>query len=42
VYETAFQGFNLGRAGALGLLWMVLLLPMMVVYVRLSERGERA
>ena len=42
VYETAFQGFNLGRAGALGLLWMVLLLPMMVVYVRLSERGEGA
>lgn len=42
VYETAFQGFDLGRAGALGLLWMVLLLPMMVVYVRMSERGERA
>lgn len=40
VYETAFQGFDLGRAGALGLLWMALLLPMMVVYVRLSERGE--
>ncbi|MGW3608001.1 MULTISPECIES: carbohydrate ABC transporter permease [unclassified Micromonospora] len=38
VYETAFQGFDLGRAGALGLLWMVLLLVMVAVYVRRSER----
>lgn len=40
VYETAFQGFDLGRAGALGLLWMVLLMGLVVVYVRFSERGE--
>ncbi|SIM59663.1 carbohydrate ABC transporter permease [Micromonospora cremea] len=38
VYETAFQGFDLGRAGALGLLWMVLLLGMVAIYVRRSER----
>nr|WP_232827651.1 sugar ABC transporter permease [Jiangella endophytica] len=40
VYETAFRGFDLGRAGALGLLWMVILLLLVVVYVRFSERGE--
>ena len=40
VYETAFKGFDLGRAGALGLLWMVILLVLVVFYVRFSERGE--
>jgi multiple sugar transport system permease protein len=40
VYETAFQGFDLGRAGALGLLWMILLMALVVVYVRFSEKGE--
>lgn len=41
VYETAFDGFDLGRAGALGLLWMILLMGLVVVYVRLSEKGEK-
>ena len=41
VYETAFQGFDLGRAGAIGLLWMVLLMALVVVYVRFSEKGEQ-
>lgn len=41
VYSTAFDGFDLGRAGALGLLWMVLLMGLVVVYVRLSEKGEK-
>ncbi|WP_166348525.1 carbohydrate ABC transporter permease [Phytoactinopolyspora limicola] len=41
VYEAAFSGFDLGRAGALGLLWMVILLVFVVAYVRFSERGER-
>ncbi len=41
VYETAFTGFDLGHAGAIGLLWMVLLLGLVVVYVRFSERGEK-
>ncbi|WP_226531100.1 carbohydrate ABC transporter permease [Microbacterium paraoxydans] len=41
VYETAFDGFDLGHAGALGLLWMVLLMALVVVYVRVSEKGEK-
>ncbi len=41
VYETAFDGFDLGHAGAIGLLWMILLLALVVVYVRLSEKGEK-
>jgi multiple sugar transport system permease protein len=41
VYETAFHGFDLGRAGALGLLWLVLLMALVVVYVRFSEKGEK-
>ncbi len=40
VYDTAFKGYDLGRAGALGLLWMVLLMGLVVVYVRFSEKGE--
>lgn len=40
VYETAFKGYDLGKAGALGLLWMVLLMVLVVVYVRFSEKGE--
>ncbi|MFD6176081.1 MULTISPECIES: carbohydrate ABC transporter permease [unclassified Isoptericola] len=40
VYETAFQGYDLGKAGALGLLWMILLMALVVVYVRFSEKGE--
>lgn len=40
VYETAFKGFDLGRAGALGALWLVLLLGLVVVYVRVAEREE--
>lgn len=42
VYDTAFRGFDLGHAGALGLLWMILLSGLVVAYVWLSERGERA
>lgn len=40
VYETAFQGYDLGRAGALGLLWMAILSVLVVAYVYFSERGE--
>ncbi len=40
VYDTAFKGYDLGHAGALGLLWMVLLTALTVVYVWLSERGD--
>lgn len=38
VYETAFKGFDLGQAGALGALWMLLLSVMVIVYVRVAER----
>jgi multiple sugar transport system permease protein len=38
VYETAFKGFDLGMAGALGILWMLLLLPVVVLYLRGMER----
>lgn len=41
VYDTAFHGFDLGHAGALGLLWMILLMGLVVVYVRFSEKGEK-
>lgn len=41
VYETAFHGFDLGRAGAYGLLWMAILSVLVVLYVRFSEKGER-
>ncbi|MFE7339659.1 carbohydrate ABC transporter permease [Streptomyces griseus] len=38
VYQTAFSGFDIGRATALGGLWMVLLLLLVVVYLRITER----
>ncbi len=38
VYETAFKGFDLGQAGALGALWMLLLSVLVVFYVRMAER----
>ncbi|WP_261166512.1 carbohydrate ABC transporter permease [Microbacterium sp. Marseille-Q6965] len=41
VYDAAFAGFDLGRAGAIGLLWMLLLSVLVVVYVTVSERGAR-
>lgn len=41
VYDTAFKGYDLGHAGALGLVWMLLLTVLVVGYVWLSERGEK-
>lgn len=38
VYETAFEGFDLGRAGALGALWMLILSVLVIVYVKVAER----
>lgn len=38
VYETAFKGFDLGTAGALGVLWMFVLLPVVVLYLRGMEK----
>ena len=39
VYETAFKGFDLGRATALGALWMVLLLVIVAIYLRAERKG---
>jgi multiple sugar transport system permease protein len=38
VYDTAFKGFDLGSAGAIGALWMLILSILVVGYVWLSER----
>jgi multiple sugar transport system permease protein len=37
VYETAFKGFDLGAASAIGFLWMLFLLPVVVLYLRRAE-----
>ncbi|MGH3736086.1 MAG: carbohydrate ABC transporter permease [Micromonosporaceae bacterium] len=42
VYETAFRALDLGKASAIGLLWMVLLLLLVVLYVRLADPEGRA
>ena len=41
VYDTAFKGYDLGHAGALGIVWMALLTVLVVVYVWLSERSDK-
>ena len=38
VYDTAFRGLDLGKASAIGLIWMALLLLLVVVYVRRADR----
>ncbi len=40
VYTTAFKGFDLGHAGALGALWMLVLTVVVTFYLRQSERPE--
>jgi multiple sugar transport system permease protein len=40
VYETAFQAFDLGRAGAIGILWMVLLAGLVFIYLRFSVQDD--
>jgi multiple sugar transport system permease protein len=40
VYQTAFQAFDLGKAGALGILWMVLLSLVVVIYLRFGMSSE--
>lgn len=37
VYETAFEGFDLGMASAIGLLWLAFLLPVVILYLRRTE-----
>lgn len=40
VYQTAFQAFDLGKAGALGILWMALLSLVVIVYLRFGMGDE--
>lgn len=40
VYEMAFQAFDLGKAGAIGILWMLLLTALVAVYLRFGVRDE--
>jgi ABC-type sugar transport system permease subunit len=42
VYETAFNSGRLGRASAIGVTWMLLLLAFSIVYVRLITGRESA
>lgn len=42
VYDTFYKGHDLGRAGAIGLLWMVLLLVLVVGYLRVVDREEKS
>jgi multiple sugar transport system permease protein len=41
VYKTAFEGFDIGRAGAMGVFWMLILSVLVVGYLRWFERGAR-
>jgi multiple sugar transport system permease protein len=41
VYDTAFKGFDLGRATALGGLWMVLLFGVVAIYLRAERRSAQ-
>ncbi len=40
VYQTAFQAFDLGRAGAIGIWWMALLSLLVFGYLRFSMNEE--
>lgn len=40
VYQTGFQAFDLGKAGAMGILWMLLLSGIVAVYLRFGMGDE--
>lgn len=40
VYKTAFQKFDLGEAGAIGILWMILLSIVVVIYIKFTTDNE--
>jgi multiple sugar transport system permease protein len=42
VYQTAFQSFDLGKAGALGILWMILLSLVVIIYLRFGMGSEES
>lgn len=39
VYKTAFQNWNLGRASAIGTIWVVILSVFMVLYLKLQKES---
>jgi multiple sugar transport system permease protein len=40
VYKTAFQKFDLGQAGAIGILWMALLSVIVALYLKFGTENE--
>jgi multiple sugar transport system permease protein len=42
MYRRAFESYDLGMAGALGLLWMVVLSGLALAYFWVTERGRRS
>ena len=42
VYNTAFTGFNMSRAAAIGVTWMLFLMALSVLYLRIVARGEES
>lgn len=40
VYQTGFQAFDLGKAGAIGILWMLLLSIIVIIYLRFGMGDE--
>ena len=40
VYKTAFQKFDLGEAGAIGILWMALLSVIVALYLKFGMDNE--
>jgi multiple sugar transport system permease protein len=40
VYDTAFHALDLGRAGAIGIIWMALLAGLVAVYLRLGAHDD--
>jgi multiple sugar transport system permease protein len=40
VYKTAFQKFDLGEAGAIGILWMILLSIVVVIYIKFGTDDQ--
>ncbi len=40
VYNTAFTSFNMGKAAAVGVTWMIFLLALSSIYIRLMKHSE--
>lgn len=42
VYRVAFDSQNLGYAGAIGVVWMLILLIIAFFYIRAMENGQKS